>query len=277
MKLAVVRLDSGDHVARLAQDSTEILPFATLPEAFAAVAQVGELEAIEGTAGPARSALEFAPLLPSTARVFCVGHNYRQHIAEMGREVPERPTVFSKFGTSLLGADDDLRLHPASTMWDWEVELAVVLGPEAAHVAQPGDAGRAIAGYAVANDVTARDLQRQSSQWLLAKSFDAVTPLGPVLVTAEEVGDGSDLELTCSVDAEVMQRGNTSDLVFPPAELVFHLSRHLKLLPGDVILTGTPSGVGAGRSPAVYLEAGQTLRSEITGLGSCANLCVGPS
>ncbi|MEQ8718287.1 MAG: fumarylacetoacetate hydrolase family protein [Acidimicrobiales bacterium] len=274
MRVAVVRLGTDERVARIDGGSPKMLPFRTVPEALASAGSISGLESIEGADVPMHLALDFAPLLPMSARVFCIGHNYRGHIEEMGREIPDRPTVFSKFGTSLLGSNDDLCLSSASTMWDWEIELAVVLGAGAPAIEQPRDAGRAIAGFAVSNDVTARDLQRQSSQWFLAKSFDAVTPLGPFLVTTDEVGDGSGLELTCTVDGEVMQRGSTSDLVFSPAELVFYLSRHTRLIPGDVILTGTPSGVGAGRSPEVYLDAGQTLHSEITGLGSCSNRCV---
>jgi len=215
----------------------------------------------------------FAPVVPHPEKIFCVGLNYRAHILEMSRDLPSYPTLFAKFASSLIGARDDLVLPSVSHAVDWEVELGVVIGRRVRR-ATLEQAGEAIAGYTVVNDVSMRDWQLRTTQFLQGKTFDASTPVGPVLVTGDEIGDGADLEVRCEVDGVVMQRGRTSDLLFGPAAIVSYISQFATLVPGDLISTGTPDGVGAGRDPQVFLELGQVLTTVVEGIGSCVNRCV---
>lgn len=221
----------------------------------------------------AAASCDLAPLVPRPSKIVCVGHNYRGHVAEMGAELPTHPTLFAKFARALVGAEDPVMLPWESAAVDWEVEMAVVVG-RTVRRADPRLAALAIAGYTVANDVTARDWQRRASQWLAGKTFEQTTPLGPALVSGDEVDHAADLALRCLVDGEVRQDSRTSDLLFSPAELIGYVSAIVTLDPGDVLLTGTPSGVGAGRTPPVYLAPGQVLRTEIEGLGHCENPCI---
>ncbi|MBM3671362.1 MAG: fumarylacetoacetate hydrolase family protein [Actinobacteria bacterium] len=218
------------------------------------------------------TALDFAPLVPRPDKIICVGMNYRSHIAEMGREPPEYPTLFAKYSSALVGAHDDIVIPRVSSAVDWEVELAVVIGAPVRHVPQD-DALTAVAGYSVLNDVSMRDYQNRTLQWLQGKTFESSTPLGPVLVTPDELGDPNQLELICEVDAEEMQRGNTSDLVFDPAALISYISEILTLTPGDVIATGTPGGVGHARIPPRYLTDGSMVVTSIEAIGECRNRC----
>jgi acylpyruvate hydrolase len=189
----------------------------------------------------------------------------------MGRETPEYPTLFAKYAEALIGAYDDVVLPAASDAVDWEGELAVVLGATVRH-ADEAAAAAAIAGYSVLNDVTARDWQYRTLQWLQGKTFEATTPLGPELVTPEEAG--TDLALTCAVDGEVVQSANTSDMVFGAVATIAYVSTILTLHPGDVLALGTPGGVGHARKPPRYLTAGAVLTTTIAGLGECRNTCV---
>ena len=216
--------------------------------------------------------LDFAPVVPRPQKIFCVGLNYRSHITEMGRDIPQYPTVFAKFPPVLIGANDTLVLPAASPAVDWEGELAVVIGKSGRNITEQ-DAADHIAGYAVLNDVTARDWQNRTREWLQGKNFEATTPFGPYLVTSDEVPADA-LELVTEVDGETVQRAITSDLVFDPAFLVSYLSTIITLEPGDVIATGTPGGVGHARKPARYLEDGSVLTTRIAGLGESRNHCV---
>jgi acylpyruvate hydrolase len=201
--------------------------------------------------------------------------NYRSHVEEMGREQPTHPTLFAKFARSLLGPRDPLILPPESNQVDWEVELAFVIGREVRR-ATGREARDAIAGFTVLNDVSMRDWQFRTMQFLQGKAWEGSTPMGPALVTTDEVPGGSapDLVLTCEVDGEVMQKGRTSDLLFGPEELVAYISTIVTLEPGDIVATGTPSGVGAGRTPPVFLRPGQVVRTSIEGIGELVNECV---
>ena len=220
----------------------------------------------------AEAELDFAALV-TPQKVICVGLNYKSHILEMGRELPSYPTLFTKFQDTLIGANDDLVLPAESTSIDWEAELGVVVG-SVVRRADEKEAGQAIAGYTVVNDISMRDWQWQTTQWTAGKNFEASTPVGPVLVTPEEVGDAEDLELTCTVDGVVMQSARTSDLLFSPAAIVSYISQFTTLHPGDLIATGTPAGVAAGRQPERFLQAGQTVRVNVEGIGACTNKCV---
>jgi acylpyruvate hydrolase len=205
--------------------------------------------------------------------VICVGLNYRAHIAETGREPPEYPTLFAKFADSLLGARDDLVLPSVSERVDWEAELGVIIG-RPLYRATADQAAAAIAGYTVVNDVSMRDWQRRTSQFLAGKMFEHSTPAGPYLVTPDEAGNPADLEIGCEVDGVVMQQARTSDLLFGTAEIAAYASQVITLQPGDLIATGTPGGVGDARKPPVYLRPGNVLRTWIEGLGECVNHCV---
>ncbi len=216
---------------------------------------------------------DFAPVVPRPQKILCVGLNYRNHIIETGRELPEYPTLFAKFADSLLGPRDDLVIPSVSERVDWEVELGVVIGRPVKR-ASVEEAAAAIAGYTVVNDVSMRDWQRRTLQWLAGKMFERSTPAGPYLVTPDEVGNAEDLEVRTEVDGEVMQQSRTSDLLFSPAEIVAYASQAITLRPGDLIATGTPGGVGDARKPPVYLRPGNTLRTWIENLGECLNPCV---
>ncbi len=191
----------------------------------------------------------------------------------MGRELPAHPTLFAKFADTLLGARDDLVLPAVSEEVDWEAEPGVVVGAPVRR-ASTAQAAAAIAGYTVLNDVSMRDWQWRTTEWLSGKAFEATTPVGPWLVTPDEVGDAADLALRCEVDGRVMQSSRTSDLLFRPADLVAYVSRITTLRPGDLIATGTPGGVGVARTPRVFLAPGQVLRTVIEGVGECVNTCV---
>jgi acylpyruvate hydrolase len=223
--------------------------------------------------GPHHSveSVDFAPVVPNPDKIICVGLNYRTHILEMGRELPEYPTLFAKFRQTLLGANDDILLPAVSDQVDWEAELALIVGARARHVSET-DARDVIAGYAVLNDVSVRDYQSRTLQWLQGKTFDATTPVGPFLVTIDEATEAG-REITCEVAGELMQKGDTADLVFSPAALVSYISAIVTLEPGDIIATGTPGGVGIARTPPRYLADGETVVTRIAGLGELRNTC----
>jgi acylpyruvate hydrolase len=216
---------------------------------------------------------DFAPVVTNPSKIICVGLNYRTHIIETGRELPEYPTLFAKFPETLMGANDDLAIPAVSEKVDWEVELAVIIGAPV-YRASAAEARTAIAGYATSNDVSMRDWQRRTLQWLAGKMFSRTTPVGPYLVTADEVDHAADLEIRCEVDGQVMQQARTSDLLFKPADVVAYVSQAITLNPGDLLLTGTTGGVGDARKPPVYLRPGQVLRTYVEGLGECVNHCV---
>jgi acylpyruvate hydrolase len=214
----------------------------------------------------------FAPVVPQPSKIVCVGLNYRNHILEMGRDLPEHPTLFSKYADTLVGANDDIVKPPETEAFDWECELAVVIGSPVRR-ARGEAAERAIAGFAVLNDVTCRDWQFRTREWLQGKNWEATTPLGPYLVTPDELpGDVRPvLEISTRIDGETVQKDTTGDLLFDPVTLVEYVSTIGTLRPGDVIATGTPGGVGHVRTPPRYLQPGQVLTTAIAGLGECRN------
>jgi 2-keto-4-pentenoate hydratase/2-oxohepta-3-ene-1,7-dioic acid hydratase in catechol pathway len=211
-----------------------------------------------------------APLaLPS--KIACVGLNYRDHCRETGMEAPERPLIFAKFPSSLAGPDEEIEWPEGLTdQVDWEVELAAVIGRRLRR-AEPAEALDAVFGYTAANDVSARDLQFADQQWVRAKSIDGFCPLGPVIVTADEFGDPQDKRLAARVNGETMQDSTTAEMIFGVAEIISFLSRACTLEPGDLILTGTPWGVGGFRDPPVFLQPGDRVEVEVEGVGVLAN------
>ncbi|RJS92918.1 fumarylacetoacetate hydrolase family protein [Salinisphaera sp. Q1T1-3] len=270
MKLATLRTGQGTTAA-VERDGT----FRTLPfDDVGALLRTGpaKIEKQMAADGIPVDEADFAPLVTAPGKIICVGLNYRTHIREMNRELPTHPTLFAKFADALIGANDDIVLPPGSSAVDWEAELALVIG-ETVSRATEQQAGEAIAGFTVANDISARDFQKYTLQWLQGKTFDQTTPLGPTLVTVDETGLDPDLSLECRVDDVLKQQARTNDLVFPPTALVRYISAITTLRPGDVILTGTPGGVGAGRDPQEFLSEGRTVTTRIAGIGACHNLC----
>lgn len=271
MKLATIRTADGTAAARIDGDTAVELGFPDVG-ALLARSEWASLALVDGRTH-SLSTVDYAPVVPRPSKVFCVGLNYRTHILEMGRELPQYPTLFAKFANTLLGAQDDIVLPNVSDEVDWEAELGVVIGAPIRRATREQAAG-AIAGYTVVNDISMRDWQWRTVEWLQGKAFEASTPVGPWLVTGDEVGDAADLELRCEVDGQLMQQTRTSDLLFTPAEIVAYVSQFTTLEPGDLIATGTPGGVGAARDPKVFLQPGQTVRVTIDGLGECVNTCV---
>jgi acylpyruvate hydrolase len=272
MRLLTIRTTEGTRAARLEGDQVVELPFGDVGAVLYSGPDWTRAAATPGTRR-LLSDVELAPVVTGPDKIICLGLNYRSHIQEMGRELPAYPTMFSKFRRALVGPRDPIVLPPESDEPDWEVELGLLIGRPARR-ARGAEAEGAIAGYCVVNDVTMRDWQRRTTQYLQGKTFERTTPVGPVLVTPEEVDRARDLELTSSVDGELMQRGRTSDLLFSPVELVEYISTVITLLPGDLIATGTPAGVGAARTPPVFLRPGQVVRAAIEGIGELLNECV---
>lgn len=269
MHLATVRTANGTAAVRLEGDAAVVLPAADVgallqdPDWPERAASSGEVLPSEG--------LDYAPLVVRPEKIVCVGLNYRNHIVEMGHELPSHPTLFAKYPPALIGAHDDIVLPSASQRMDWEAELAVIVGKPARHVSA-ARAGEVIAGYSVLNDVTARDWQNRTAQWLQGKSFEATTPLGPALVTLDELG-GTGLRVRTEVNGVTMQDETTAELLFTPHALVSYVSTFITLRPGDVIATGTPAGVGHARKPPVYLAPGDVVTTSIEGVGACRNTC----
>jgi 2-keto-4-pentenoate hydratase/2-oxohepta-3-ene-1,7-dioic acid hydratase in catechol pathway len=226
------------------------------------------------TSGPATPSggADLGPPSPRPAQVFGIGLNYAAHAAEAGLPVPERLPVFTKFPTCLAGPNADVLLPSAAV--DWEVELVVVMGVRAYRVGE-GAAWDHVAGLAVGQDVSERVVQWSGGgQFSLGKSFPTFGPFGPCLVTPDEVPNRDDLALRCWVNDELVQESRTSDMIFSVSRIIAELSAILPLLPGDVIFTGTPSGIGASRKPPRFLQPGDVVRSEIEGLGQLGNRCV---
>ena len=216
----------------------------------------GDRTPADGAAHPLADVTLLAPV-PRPRAIFGIGLNYLAHARETGKEPPEAPIVFMKLPTSSVGPAGPVVCPPVVRRLDYEVELALVMG-----------AGNAIAGYAVADDISARDLQKREPQWTRAKGADTFCPWGPWITTAESVEDAEDLRLTCHVNGELRQDSRTSDLIFGPRALVDFIAEAITLEPGDLILTGTPAGVGQAMEPPRYLASGDVVRCEIEGLGA---------
>jgi acylpyruvate hydrolase len=274
MRLATLRTGGGTCAARV--DDAVAVEIEGCPDVGALLADPGWVEraASAGGTGHDLGGVSYAPLVPHPDKVVCVGLNYRSHILEMGRSLPETPTLFAKYSAALIGAHDEIVLPPESKEMDWEAELAVIIG-RSVRRASSDDAWDAIAGFSVLNDVTARDWQHATTQWIAGKTFEATTPLGPWLVTTDDpaVAGRDGFEISCDVDGEEMQHAVTSDLVFDPCALVRYISTIITLQPGDVIATGTPGGVGHARTPPRYLAPGSRVVTEIEGIGTCTNIC----
>jgi 2,4-diketo-3-deoxy-L-fuconate hydrolase len=204
-------------------------------------------------------------------KVIGIGLNYEDHAAETGADIPEKPIVFAKYPNAVIGPDEAIRIPPITDQADYEAELAVVIGRAARNVSE-SEAPSYVFGYTNANDVSSRDLQfSEGGQWTRSKSIDTFCPMGPYIATTDEIKDPQDLSIRCILNGEVMQDGTTSKMIFSVAELVSFLSQGMTLVPGDVIVTGTPPGVGSARDPQVWLKAGDEVTIEIEGLGTLTN------
>lgn len=211
--------------------------------------------------------------VPRPGKVVAIGRNYPDHVTEQGAIPPPEPLIFAKFTTSVIGDREAIRWDPGLTsMVDYEAELAVVIGWHTRHVSE-ADALKSVLGYSALNDVSARDLQFGDKQWVRGKSLDTFCPIGPALVTTDEIPDPGDLAIACSVNGQVLQSARTSDMFYNVARIISHCSRAFTLEPGDIIATGTPGGVGTFRDPPIYLQDGDEVVVTIERIGSLVNPC----
>lgn len=238
---------------------------------------LAKLAAIDPTSLPTvDAAARIGPCVGNVHNVICVGLNYTDHAIETNNPIPTEPVLFSKAVTSLSGPNDNVEKPRGSTMLDWEIELAIVIGKRCKYVPE-ADAMDYVAGYACFNDVSEREFQtkRPGGQWLKGKSHETFGPLGPWLVTKDEIPDPNSLAMELTVNGETMQKGSTKTFIFQVATVVSHISQYITLEPGDVIPTGTPPGVGAGRNPQVFLDIGDVMELEIQGLGRQRQVVIG--
>jgi 2-keto-4-pentenoate hydratase/2-oxohepta-3-ene-1,7-dioic acid hydratase in catechol pathway len=216
------------------------------------------------------SAVRILAPVPRPPRIFCVGVNYRDHAVESKMELPKVPNVFLKLASSVVGPGEGVRIPAMTKQPDYEVEFAIVIGKAGRNIA-PEDWREHVFGYTILNDVSARDVQLATSQWVLGKSFDTFCPIGPAVVTADEIVDPHNLDIRLSIGGEVLQHSNTRELIFKAPELISYISSITSLEPGDIISTGTPAGVGLGRNPQRWLQPGETMVAEVEGLGQLVN------
>ena len=274
---------AGSSSETAAIEASARIPFSM--RAFLATGEAGRQaakEALNYAAGhpeaaiglhPVSQSLESVSLLAPVGdpqKIICIGQNYRDHCAEQNQPLPERAILFAKFPSALNNPGGEIVLPALSEQVDYEAELAFVIGKRAKHVAE-ADAKEYIAGYMCLNDVTARDIQYSDKQWVRGKTFDTFAPTGPYLLTAEEVADPHDLDISLTLNGETMQKSNTSNLIYKIPYLIHNLSQTMTLLPGDIISTGTPGGVGMYSNPQVFLKSGDTVSVIISGLGTLTN------
>ena len=268
MKLCRIRTDAGVKPAALDGDGVyrdlsahcaDLNQANITAQGLSALAHLDLMDLPQITGTP-------APFLADFRRIFCFGLNYYDHAAEMDLDVPEHPILFMK-ACAPSGANDPIVLPKGSTKTDWEVELGVVIGATAQHVSH-AQAQEHIAGYCVANDVSERSFQMDfGGQWVKGKSADSFAPVGPYLVTKDEIPDAQNLAMSLELNGKPMQNGSTATMIFPVPEIIAHLSQFLTLHPGDLILTGTPPGVGGGKKPPQFLKSGDVVTASIERLG----------
>lgn len=220
-----------------------------------------------------REQVRFGTPLPKPEKIICVGRNYKEHAVEMESDVPEAPVLFAKFANALIGPDDAIEKPTITDQLDYEVELGIVMGQQAKNV-KKSDAYDYIAGYTIGNDITARDLQKRTPQWLQGKTLDRTTPIGPWIITADEVPNPDSLAVRSYVNGEERQNSNTSKFIFDIPTLIEYISKIVTLQPGDIILTGTPDGVGVAMDPPEYLQDGDVVSLYIDGIGRLENKVV---
>jgi acylpyruvate hydrolase len=269
MRFTTVRTVDGTKAARVEGEEMVLLPYADVGELLAS----GEgWQERGGSADGEKMPLEgadLAPLVPHPEKIFCVGLNYLDHAAEAGLELLDQPTLFAKFARALIGPEDELVLpDPSISTWvDWELELGVVVGSPIRH-ASADEALAAVAGYTIVDDISMRDWQLRTSQWLAGKTFEASTPVGPYLVTPDEVDPAAGLAMKLTVNGQTMQESSSDQLAIGVGEILSYISTIITLVPGDLIATGTMAGVGHVRTPPVYLTDGDVIECSIEGIGS---------
>lgn len=264
MRIISYRLGGRDGLGLLRGD--RVAPFRRISTlADAAAADLSDADAVDASAAFPLSEARVLPASPDARKIFCVGLNYHSHVEETRRELPQYPVLFPKFASSLIGAFDDIVIPPESSQVDYEAELAVVIGRGGRRIAESEAAGHVL-GYTVANDITMRDYQYKTHQWMQGKAWDASTPIGPAIVTPDEF-DLEGAHIQTAVNGVTVQDSDLSRLIFSVPRLIGTISEFTALEPGDVILTGTPGGVGFRRDPQLFLHPGDRVSVEIDGVG----------
>jgi ureidoglycolate lyase len=262
-------LDKSGKVRDLSGQVDDIAGESLTAAGLAKIASI-DVESLPVVAEPGR----FGPCVSGTGKFICVGLNYADHAAETGAAIPEEPILFMKATSAITGPNDNVIIPRKSKKTDWEVELGIVIGDEARYVTE-ADAMKHVAGYCLINDVSEREFQAErGGQWTKGKSADSFGPIGPWMVTRDEVADPQDLKMWLSVDGTMRQNGSTKTMIFGVSFLVHYISQFMSLQPGDIISTGTPPGVGLGMKPPLFLKAGQTIKLGIEGLGEQTQLTV---
>jgi acylpyruvate hydrolase len=257
-------LAAGDRAMRAARAA---LTYASEPQNLDALARLGLATPVEQT--------NFLPPVPRPGKIICLGRNYRAHAEELGNQPPDYPVLFAKFANALVGHQHPIVLPAVSTQVDYEAELGVVIGRRGKAIPRE-KAMDYVAGYTPFNDISVRDFQRRTVQWLQGKTFDSTGPVGPALVTFDEIADPHALDITLRLNGEVMQHSNTNQMIFDVPTIISYISQILTLEPGDLIATGTPSGVGAGRDPQVWLTPDDVVQVEIAQVGVLENRVEAP-
>jgi 2-keto-4-pentenoate hydratase/2-oxohepta-3-ene-1,7-dioic acid hydratase in catechol pathway len=281
MRLVTFREGNQDRIGARSGDSIVDLSAgdSTIPSNMRSFLEAGDsvcraAESVIKAGGPSYSPDDVKILAPITnpEKLICIGLNYADHAAESGMDIPSEPIVFSKYASTIIGPGDTIRLPPSSNEPDYEVELVVVIGKSGFNISESEAMGY-VAGYTVGHDVSARDyqLKKPGGQWMLGKTFDTFAPIGPDLVTADEIADPHNLPIRCILNGETVQDSNTKQLIFKVPELVAYLSHVFTLSPGDLIFTGTPPGVGMARNPQLWLKAGDHVACEVDGIGRLEN------
>jgi len=285
MRLATIHTWAGPRAAVLSGDAfidlhaTEVQLPPSLraildggPEYLEFIAQVAKRP--EAIKYPAETAKFYSPI-PDPRKIVCVGLNYKDHAAESGAPIPKEPILFSKYPTSLIGHGDAIVLPPVSQEVDYEAELVIVVGKRGRNIPKE-DALDFVAGYAVGHDVSARDwqLKKDGKQWMIGKTFDTFAPVGPYLVTKDEIPDPQNLGIRLRLNGETMQDSSTNQLIFSVQEVLAYISQVFTIEPGDLIFTGTPPGVGFAKKPPLFLKPGDVVEVEIDGLGTLKNSVV---
>jgi 2-keto-4-pentenoate hydratase/2-oxohepta-3-ene-1,7-dioic acid hydratase in catechol pathway len=278
LKLVTYRLAGGQPEAGvLSGDNVVGLAAAGFPDVISILSGGADARArVEGAVAqsapvPLSSVTLLAPV-PRPPKLICVGLNYRDHAIESGMEIPKVPTIFNKFPNTVIAHGDKIVLPKNSTKPDYEAEMAFVIGKGGRHIAA-GDWKDHVFGYTIVNDVSARDFQMATTQWLMGKTFDTFAPMGPTLVSADEIADPHALDISLTINGETLQSSNTRELIFRIPDLIAYLSSVVTLEPGDVVSTGTPAGVGFVRKPPRFLHDGDEVVVRIQGLGELRNTC----
>ena len=263
-------LDSNNNIRSLAEHTQDINP--DLLADLSALSRV-DIDSLPVVSGNPR----LGPCVAGTGKFICIGLNYSDHAAETGAKIPPEPIMFMKATSAITGPNDNIVIPRNSHKTDWEVELGVVIGKQAKYVSE-AEAMHHVAGYCVINDISEREFQiERSGQWTKGKSCDSFGPIGPYLVSPDEVPQAQNLDMWLEVNGQRRQQGSTSTMVYGVAHLVAYLSQFMSLCPGDIISTGTPPGVGMGMQPPVYLRPGDVVKLGIDGLGEQEQLCVADS